>query len=215
MALTLTKFNHSCLLVQEDGGQNALFDPGEFSLEFKDTLLDSLDNLDELIITHEHFDHFSVEFVRAITTKFPQVHITAPQPVVSQLADSGVYEVTPESSESITVFTAPHEDVPFGDGPPNIGVHFKDLLTHPGDSHSFHETKLILAMPMTAPWGSMTGATKKILELKPKYVLPIHDWHWRPDLLASIYGFLKPQFEAAGVELLVPEDGQPINITVI
>ena len=49
--MKITKFGHSCLLVEENGVR-ILFDPGSYS-----TAQNDVKNIDVVLITHEHSDH--------------------------------------------------------------------------------------------------------------------------------------------------------------
>lgn len=213
MTLTITKFTHACLLVVHEG-RRILIDPGEYSLFYADAV-QAIGKLKEIIITHEHADHFSLDFVRQMVGYSPEAQITTTQVVADQLRTAGIQNVTIEPSPEIISFPAKHEDAVFhGPGPDNIGVHLLDVLTHPGDSHSFTETKPILAMPMTAPWGSMRQSVDKILELKPKKVIPIHDWHWRPEVLKEYYTRYQQAFAEQGIDFIVPTDGEAFTIDI-
>ena len=58
--MRLTKFGHSCLLVEE-GGARVLLDPGSFSEGFEE-----LDGLTAVCLTHHHGDHLDAERVRRV-----------------------------------------------------------------------------------------------------------------------------------------------------
>lgn len=213
MALTITKFTHSCLLIEHEG-RRILTDPGVYSQFYADAI-QANGKVKEIIITHEHPDHFSLDFVRQVVADSPEVRITTTQVVANQLLAAGIQNVTTAASDDIVSFAARHEDVSFASAPDNIGVHLLGVLTHPGDSLEFVETKQILAMPMTAPWGSMHAALDKILELKPKFVIPIHDWHWRPEALKSSYGMYKQELAKEGIELIIPTEGEAFTLDVL
>jgi L-ascorbate metabolism protein UlaG (beta-lactamase superfamily) len=210
--LKITKFVHSCLLVEmpEPTSRTVLFDPGAMSAAALP--VETLEYLDDIIITHEHQDHIDLSTVRRLVEKFPRVRITTTQPVVDQLKAENI-SATAEPSAGIALFEAPHEPVePLFPNPAEIGVHYLDLLTHPGDSHSFHETKAILALPVTAPWGSTVKAVNLALELKPRYVLPIHDWHWRDEAREQMYGSLENIFRQHDITFLKLETGTPVVV---
>jgi len=207
--MKITKYVHSCLLVEMPAPVNrtALFDPGIYST-FD---IDRLEYLDDIIITHEHFDHFDLELVKKLASKFPNAHITAPDEVVNKLDAEGV-SATSATSEGIVFFNSPHEAIrPFreADPPQEIGVHYLDKLSHPGDSHSFQETKTILALPVQAPWGSTVNAVKVAIELKPKYVIPVHDWHWSDEAREAMYGALEGTFKEHGITFIKAISGEP------
>ncbi len=212
--MKITKFVHSCLLVEMPGPVNrtALFDPGMMSEEALD--VDSLDYLDDIIITHGHPDHISMELMKKLTAKFPDARITATPEVVEQLAEEGI-AASSEASEGINFFEAPHENVqPLFPQPQQIGVHYLDKLSNPGDSHSFHRTKAILALPITAPWGSTVKAVNLALELKPQYILPIHDWHFSDEARGQTYDMLEKTFGGQGITFLKLQTGEPVVIEV-
>lgn len=212
--MKITKFEHSCLLVEMPAPQNrtTLFDPGMMS----ETALDisKIDYLDDIVITHSHGDHLSLNLMKQLVAKFPAVKITAPADVVDLLEKEDI-AASSDPSEGISFFDAPHEAVePLFITPDQIGVHYLAMLTHPGDSHSFSETKAILALPVTAPWGATTTAVKLALELKPQYVLPIHDWHWRPEARDQMYSALEPAFAQHGITFVKLVTGEPVTLEV-
>ncbi|MDB5185372.1 MAG: hypothetical protein JWN38_1180 [Candidatus Saccharibacteria bacterium] len=213
--MKITKFKHSCLLVEmpEPVNRTALFDPGMMSESVLD--IEALEFLDDIIITHSHGDHFSLELVKKLVAKFPQVRITAPDDVIAALSNENI-TATDEETDGIVFFDSPHEDVsPLYPQPEEIGVHYLDSLTHPGDSHSFSETKTILALPVTGPWGSVIKAVQLALTLKPAYIIPIHDWHWSEEARQSTYNELERTFQAQGITFLKPETGEPLVIDAV
>lgn len=212
--MKITKLEHSCLLVEmpEPVNRTALFDPGSMSESYVD--VESLEFLDDIFITHSHGDHYDASLIKKLVEKFPDVRITAPKDVVDDLESQGI-KARSEPPEGIVFFNSPHESVdPLFPRPEEIGYHYLDKLSHPGDSHSFTESKAVLALPMTAPWGSMVKAVNLALELKPKYVVPIHDWHWKGEAKASTYGNVEKLFQQHGITFLNLKNGEPVVIDV-
>ncbi len=210
--MKITKLGHSCLLVEmpEPVNRTALFDPGIFSEEF--ISVDSLVYLDDIIITHEHEDHLSVPLVQKLLDKFQEVRITAPPAVVRQLKEHSIFS-TSEPYEGIEHFESPHEDGGLlFNTPEQRGVHYLGMLTHPGDSHSFKETCPILALPVTAPWGSVVKAVELTVQLQPRYVIPIHDWHWNDDARSQMYQRLGQIFNDKGIQFMGAPNGEPFVI---
>jgi L-ascorbate metabolism protein UlaG (beta-lactamase superfamily) len=210
MKLTVTKFVHACLLV-ETPDRAALFDPGTLSTPNID--IDKLTRLDDIFITHEHGDHKDIPFIKRLVAKFPDVRITTTGEVVKQLAGEGI-KASDQPSEGVVFFDSPHESVAplFGQPPEEIGIHYLDVFSHPGDSHSFRETKAVLALPVAAPWGSTIKALNLALELKPKFVLPIHDWHWRDEAREQSYGMFERILGEQGITFFKLQTGQPVEI---
>lgn len=210
--MKITKFVHSCLLVETED-RTALFDPGAFSVEALP--VDSLTRLDDIFITHVHFDHCDVDLLKRLIAKFPAVRITSTAEVAQMLAGEGVKAATTPPA-GVSLFASPHEGfAPLMPQPPQAtGFHYLDSLSHPGDSHSFTETKAILAIPMQAPWGSTMRAAQLLTELKPQHVLPIHDWHWRDEFRATMYETFAQLVAGQGGTFHKLQTGQPIEVNV-
>jgi L-ascorbate metabolism protein UlaG (beta-lactamase superfamily) len=212
MTFKITKFVHSCLMV-ETPDRVALFDPGSMSTSSID--VDSINRLDDILVTHIHQDHIDVNLIKDLVAKFPEVRITSTPEVVDELANEGI-KATSEASEGIVFFDAPHEDVkPLFPQPEEVGIHYLDSLTDPGDSHTFTETKAILALPMTAPWGSNIKALNLALELKPKHILPIHDWHWSDAAREQTYGMWQDRLQKEGITFHPLKTGEPVEIEIL
>src|SRR5581483_6257867 len=136
--MKLTKFVHACVLV-EDGKHVALFDPGNFSWQSGLIKVDSWPKLDYVIITHEHEDHFSEDFCKALIQKFPDVQWVATEPVVAKLRELGAQKTSSTSIENVEIAPLAHASMsPLAPDPnvPNIAVHYKNKISHPGDSHA-------------------------------------------------------------------------------
>lgn len=212
--MKITKYEHSCLMVEMPAPQNrtTLFDPGVMSEPYLD--VDQLEYLDDIVITHAHSDHLSVSLLKQLVAKFPTIRITGPAEVVDVLEKE---DITADSdpSSGIEFFTSPHENVePLSSQPEQIGVHYLNLLSHPGDSHSFSETKAILALPITAPWGNMVTAVNLGIKLKPKYILPIHDWHLNDTARQQAYNSLVQIFEKHNITFVPIANGIPLVLDV-
>ncbi len=54
-----------------------------------------------------------------------------------------------------------------------------------------------------------TNAVKLATELKPKYIIPIHDWMWKDEWRMQMYSGLGQYFEGQGIEFIQPIDGEP------
>ena len=210
--MKITKFVHSCLLV-ETPERVAIFDPGSMSAEALGTAIPGLTRLDDIFITHIHQDHSDPALIKQLVAKFPEVRITATPETVAALAKDSI-KASDQAPDGVVFFDSPHEAIRplFGDPPQEIGIHYLDTLSDPGDSHSFKETKAILALPVQAPWGSSIRALNLALELKPKHVLPIHDWHWSDAAREQSYGMFERILGEQGITFHKLKTGQPIEI---
>ncbi|HVW23620.1 MAG TPA: MBL fold metallo-hydrolase [Candidatus Saccharimonadales bacterium] len=209
--MKITKFVHSCLLV-ETSDRVALFDPGSMSEQALGAV--ELQRLDDIFITHVHGDHCHPPLIKQLLSKFPTVRITGTDEIVKSLAQEGI-KATSTPPADVNFFDAPHESVaPMFPEPEEFGYHYLGALSHPGDSHSFHETKAILALPVQAPWGSTVRAINLALELKPQHILPIHDWHWRDEARESMYARLEQVFSEQSITFHKLKNGVPVEIDI-
>jgi L-ascorbate metabolism protein UlaG (beta-lactamase superfamily) len=208
--MEVTKYIHSCLLVKTDG-KTILIDPGEFTYSSKTLNINTIDTLDYLLITHEHADHMHLPFIKEILERFPNVKILTNSSVKNLLAKEGINSEI-ESTEFINIETVPHEKV-FGiEVPKNVKFRIGNELTHPGDSFHFSSSTRILALPLQAPWGTLTEAVELAESLKPEVILPIHDWHWNDQARESFYKRLVIYFEDKGIRFIPLKTGEPITI---
>ena len=203
--MKLTKLGHSCVLLEVED-RVVLYDPGVWSTELD---VDALEGVNRIVYTHPHPDHFDIDTLNTLLEKFPDAHVIAHEAIRAAISHAGIEAQLREESDCCSVFESPHEQVPVLHAPetPENGYHFRELFTHPGDSHSFRETKKVLAMPFLSPWGSTTDAVRLALELKPEVILPIHDWHYTPEAREWLDGLLQKAFEGSGIELLPSTPG--------
>lgn len=207
--MKVTKFVHSCVLV-ETPQRVAMFDPGGFSVGAVDVSL--IERLDDILITHAHPDHMDPSLIKQLTLKFPQVKITGTSEVRIALGQAGITS-SDQAPDYVKFFKSPHEPVePIFPQPEEHGMHFMDVFTHPGDSHSFKETKSVLALPISGPWGSTIKAASLAMKLKPKYVIPIHDWHMKEESRLMFYDILEKFLGEQGISFLKVTTGQPVEI---
>ncbi|HSW85071.1 MAG TPA: MBL fold metallo-hydrolase [Candidatus Saccharimonadales bacterium] len=211
MNLKITKFVHSCLLV-ETSDRTAVFDPGAMSENAFN--FDAVTTLHDIFVTHIHGDHLSVSFIKKLIEKYPDAAITTTAEIVESLKQDGI-KASNQPSDGVVFFDSPHEDVrPLFPIPQQIGIHYLNTLTDPGDSHNFSETKAILALPITAPWGSTIKALNLALQLKPKHVLPIHDWHWNEVAREQTYDNFERILDEQGITFHKLKTGEPVQIEI-
>lgn len=172
---TIRRLADSCLLVTVDGA-TTLIDPGFFPFESGEVDLDDLGDVHRILITHEHGDHVSPAFVRWLLDRGDDVTVHANSAVVELLARHGIPASTaaPAGCDHEDVL---HETVPTGARPPNRAWTVAGLLTHPGDSYQPSRTGPVLALPLVTPWGSLTASVAFARRLRPRHVVPIHDFY--------------------------------------
>ena len=207
MYISITKLVHACLLV-EASGKRTLLDPGGFSWADERLDVSMVEGVDRILITHEHADHVSVDFVRAAIERSNDALVETTPALRAILAEQGIDAVT----EGTAQFAAPHERIPMGPGPQNVGFHVEGVLSHPGDSHSFVETMPILAMPFVAPWGSLTNGVDRARLVKPRYVIPIHDWFLSAGGRTFMYRLANMALAQDGIELVEIPDFETVTL---
>ena len=209
MEITITKLVHACLLV-DTGDQRVLVDPGSFTWNDKRFDLATVAGVDRILITHEHPDHVSIELVREALERSNDASIETTASLQAILAQHDIEAVTDGTPQ----FAAPHERIPIGPGPANVGFHIAGAVTHPGDSHSFVETMPILAMPFAAPWGSVTGGADRTRLVRPRYVIPIHDWFVSDPGRDFLYRIARMALDPDGIELIHLRDFESVTLEV-
>lgn len=207
--MQITKYLHSCLLVEEVG-KKFLLDPGNYTAEAKVLNINNLDKLDYLLITHEHQDHMYIPLIKKILLKFPDLAIITNPSAKKLLEKEGINSST-KATDLIKVESVPHEKVFGGEPPMNILFRIDDL-THPGDSLHFNSSTKILALPVQAPWGSLTQAVKLAVSLKPKVILPIHDWYWNDIARELFYKRLESYFATLGIKFIGLKTGVQVTV---
>lgn len=208
--MKITKFIHSCVLV-EDNGKTVLFDPGNYTRESNLLDLSKIDRLDAIAITHEHMDHMDIPLIKQIVTKFPNTPIFGNTSIKGILEKEGI-SVNTEGNDFIKMMPVPHEKIFMGPSPLNDMITFNGKFATPGDSLTFNSCPDVLALPVQAPWGSTTWACETALKVKPKYIVPIHDFHWKDTVKTAMYNRLEQYFAQYGITFLKPQDGISLEI---
>lgn len=209
--MKISKHVHSCLLVEDDG-KVVLIDPGEYTYNEKALDISKLENLDLILYTHEHPDHFFAPFLKESLAKFPGTSIITNSSIVEFLKKENI-EASSAGNDLVELVEVPHEHV-FGvtQMPKNVLFKIFGKLTHPGDSLHFNLETDILALPVQAPWTSLTVAAEKALEWKPKIIVPIHDWHWNEAARNAFYQRLNKFFGEKGIEFKELKTGEIVEV---
>lgn len=208
--MKITKYLHSCLLVEEQG-KIFLIDPGNYSVENEALTIEKLNHVDYLLITHEHPDHMYLPFIKELTKKFQNIQ-TFSNNSVKQLLEKENITVQTESTDIIKLSPVPHEKIWMGQSPQNCLIAINNQFADPGDSLTFSTSAPIIALPITAPWGSTTWAVETALKIKPKIIIPIHDYQWKEEFKKGIYERLEQYFEQLGISFKKMETGISVEV---
>ena len=152
-----------------------------------------------------------ISLIKETIKAFPAIKILSNNSVASLLGKEGIKVLT-ESDRMIKMESVPHEKV-FGSTPPeNVMMTIAEKLAHPGDSHHFQTRASILALPVQAPWSSLTKAVGLAESLKPEVILPIHDWHWNDKAREMFYKRLEDYFGKIGIRFIPLRTGEMVEI---
>ncbi|HEX5395358.1 MAG TPA: MBL fold metallo-hydrolase [Candidatus Saccharimonadales bacterium] len=211
--MRITKFVHSCLLV-ESPQTTVLIDAGNFTWSSRLLAVDKLPQLDAILYTHEHADHYDGHGLRKISRRFPHAAIITNEDLAEKIYELKLPNAIHAGSfENLKIFKAEHEPLPLGlPNVTNIGVHIADKLTHSGDSLALEHTREFLALPVAAPFASFRQALDTAVRLKPKAVIPLHDWEWHKEARQSRYALAKKLLGKHGIEFISLNNAEPVEI---
>jgi L-ascorbate metabolism protein UlaG (beta-lactamase superfamily) len=166
------------------------------------------------VVTHEHADHYHEPFLRAVAQKFPYTPIVTNNDLADEIKKLEIKNpIMTGSDDNIQVFEAAHEPPSWGlQAPSNIGVHIAGQFTHPGDALHIQHSRDILALPITAPFASIKEALEAAIAIKPKVIIPIHDWPWHKQAKGEYYAKAKKYLQTQGVEFIELENAVPVAI---
>jgi L-ascorbate metabolism protein UlaG (beta-lactamase superfamily) len=206
--MRVTKFIHSCLLV-EKGGDRLLFDPGKFSFVEGRVKPEQFTGIAAIVLTHFHPDHVEPEALKKIVDGNAGAVVLTNTEAQKKLADAGVQaEVFEAGTRTVggfrlEAFAAAHAPILGSAAPQNTAYVVDDLLLNPGDS--FAEPLLqkagvrVLAVPVMAPWSTELGVADFVKRMRPQNILPVHDGQAKDFFLKQRYDVFEKYFSEQGI----------------
>jgi L-ascorbate metabolism protein UlaG (beta-lactamase superfamily) len=207
---TIRRLAGSCVVVTTGAG-TTLFDPGYPCFEPGVVDLDSIGEVNRVLITHEHADHVDPRFVRWLIDHNHGVVVHSNQAVATLLAPHHI-EVATGTLEEVTWEDVTHEVIPTGEAPPNRSYTVSGEFTHPGDSYQPTTSAPILALPLLIPWGSTTESVTFARRLHPRWVVPIHDFYLSEEGRRWVTGIAARVLGAEGIGVLPLDWGESYSI---
>lgn len=175
--MKLTKYGHSCVAVEKNG-RRIVLDPGGLTPE------DATAGAEAILITHEHFDHFSEQVVRAACDRDAGIQVYTCAAVAGQLTglgatlhvvgegdrlDAAGFDVEIHGQWHAIV----HPDIP---RVTNVGFLLDGSVFHPGDALTVPGRPVsTLLLPVHAPWSRTGELIDWVREAGPRQTLAIHD----------------------------------------
>jgi len=186
--MKITKHGQSCLLVETKSGK-ILIDPGSFVFNEEGLSADKFMDIDVMLFTHEHSDHFDIENVKKIIDA-NKSKVIACATVCDALKQENI-EINIVEAEvgksydfddfSVKVYKSTHGPLPTGAEPPEV-IGFKieengeKSMYSPGDTIELAETGAdLIAVPICGQVVlSIKEAKAELIEQKPEIAIPIH-----------------------------------------
>jgi L-ascorbate metabolism protein UlaG (beta-lactamase superfamily) len=176
-AMRLTKYAHSCVLV-EDEDARVLIDPGNLTRGF-----DDLTGLTGILITHQHADHVDVDRLGPLLERNPNAGLYADEATADILGEQGISASTALHGDRFDVGLAVavygvdhaviHPEIP---RVPNVGYLVGGQFFHPGDSFTVPDVDVeVLGLPTAAPWLKLSEAVEFLRAVAPRVAIPIHE----------------------------------------
>ncbi|WP_372735259.1 MBL fold metallo-hydrolase [Nocardioides sp.] len=212
--MRITKFGHACIRIEHDG-TTVVIDPGLF------TEPEALDGADAVLITHEHFDHYTPEHLRS-------TH--APVFTIGAVAER-IREDAPEVAERVTV-VAPgehfdvglpvqaigelhaviHPELPRFDNSGYVLTLGQTRIYHPGDALTAPGQPVdLLCVPVSAPWLKVSEAIDFARAVAAPRNLAIHDRVYSEAGLGIVEGHMNRFLPDLGQEYVRLADGEDLT----
>lgn len=176
--MTITKLSHCCLLI-EVKGLRILTDPGIYS-----DAQNALENIDLVLITHEHSDHLHIESLKIVLKNNPNAVVYTTQAVSDLLKVENIQATVFKNGDSQTFgnvlieaygeqHAQIHSTIPQST---NISFFIDNKLFYPGDAFTIPGKQVdVLALPVAGPWVKISDAVDYALQVNPKIAFPVHD----------------------------------------
>jgi L-ascorbate metabolism protein UlaG (beta-lactamase superfamily) len=175
----IVHFGHACVLL-DTGSARMLFDPGAFSTGFENTR-----ELDAILITHQHFDHFDANRLPALVEANPNAALIVDANTMPEIAKLGLTASAVEPGDTLTLGGASvtavggrhatiHPDFAM---PTNAGYVVDDgAFYHPGDALFVPTQDIdVLGLPVSGPWLKLGEAIDFLRAVGPRAAVPIHE----------------------------------------
>jgi L-ascorbate metabolism protein UlaG (beta-lactamase superfamily) len=213
--MRLTKFGHSCLLVEE-GQARILLDPGSFSEGFE-----RLEGLSAVCFTHQHPDHLDQERLRGLLDGNAGVRVVSDEGSAEALGAAGAEVEVVHDGDELEIggmgvrvagrrHAIVHPDVP---AVPNVGYLVAGRLFHPGDAFTVPGDPVeVLAVPAAAPWLKLAESVDYLRQVRPRVAVPVHEKVLSSAGISLSYRQLEQLGGTGETAFRVLDDGRPVEL---
>jgi L-ascorbate metabolism protein UlaG (beta-lactamase superfamily) len=215
--MQITKIGQCCLLI-ETSGKRILTDPGRFT-----TAQNELENIDLILITHEHADHLHSESMAQIRANNPHATVITNESVGKVLSELDIpYSVLALATETevcgvcIEAHEGKHVEI-FGEygQVENTGFFIDKTLYYPGDAYSYPQKPVkILALPVSGPWCALKDAVHYAIAIKPSYAFPVHDAVLTSDGMQLVHNLINTFLQNHHIDFVPMKNGDVYTFTV-
>jgi L-ascorbate metabolism protein UlaG (beta-lactamase superfamily) len=190
--MELTKQGHACVVLS-DAERRIVVDPGAF------TDPAALEGATAVLITHEHFDHFDPEKLRAALDVDPALEVWTNKSVAAQLEGLGSRVHVVGHGDVVSVggldvhvhgelHAVIHPDIP---RIANVGFLIAGQVFHPGDALTVpDEPVATLLLPVHAPWSKTSELIDYLRAVDADQAYAVHDGLLNDIGLAVVGGLL-------------------------
>lgn len=202
-ATELVHLGHACVVV-DTGTSRILLDPGAFSDGWQ-----TLEGLDAILVTHQHFDHLDIDKLPALLEQNPHAELVVDPGTAGLLRERGITHTQREPGESFTVAGRPievvgaergehaviHADIPVIANNGYVLRSDNGTVMHPGDAYVPAPDGVdVLLLPTGAPWLKVSEAVDYLRAVAPPVAVPIHEAVLaNPDLHYGLFDSLSPE----------------------
>lgn len=175
--MELTKHGHACVVLSQED-RRIVIDPGAFT----DPV--AFEGADAVLITHEHFDHFEPERLRAAMDAAPGLEVWTNASVAAALEGVGDRVHVVGEGDAVTVagfdvhvhgqmHAVIHPEIP---RIANVGFLVAGQVFHPGDALTVpDEPVATLLLPVHAPWSKMSEVIDYVRAVDADQAYAVHD----------------------------------------
>ncbi len=160
-------------MVVEEQGNALIIDPGVLSKSLPD-----LKNVQAIVVTHIHSDHFDLERLKVIAASNPKAKFFGPQQVAAEAVGINMVAVDAGTAQNagsfqLSFYGGKHE---LYEEFENIAVFVNEAVFHPGDSYTKPDKPIkLLGLPASAPWLRVSDTVEFLKSCRPQVAIPIHN----------------------------------------